>query len=90
MGGPYRRGDFMPGNLWIDLATFGEGGELTGRMEPAHDHTDTFIRDGEWKNKHTTRDGYVFSKDGLMRVGRFFLPVHWSARVPDDGRPIAD
>jgi hypothetical protein len=29
-----------------------------------------------------------FSADGLVRVGRFFLPVRSSARVPDDGRPI--
>jgi len=90
LGGPYRRGDLMPVNLWIDLATFGEGGVITGRMEPAQPESDELIRDGEWRSEFETRDGYVFSKDDLIRVGRFFIPIHWSARVPDDGRPITD
>ena len=59
-------------------------------MEPVPPKTDTPIRAGEWLTEIKTRDGYVFSKDGMLRVGRFFIPIHWSARVADDGRPIAD
>jgi len=29
-------------------------------------------------------------RDGLVRIGEFFLPVAASFRVPDDGRPVED
>ena len=88
MGGPYRRADLMPANLWIDLATFGEEGEVTGRMEPARRDEDEPMRRGEEAEVRRTRDGVTFSKDDLVRVGRMFLPVHESSHVPDDGRPL--
>lgn len=88
MGGPYRRGDLMPANLWIDLATFGAEGQITGRMEPARTGEAEPMRRGEEATVLRTTDGTTFSKDDLVRVGRMFLPVHASSRVPDDGRPL--
>ena len=98
MGGPYRRGDLMPANLWIDLATFGAGdpaaGEpeivITGRMEPAAHGASEPLRRGLLADVLRTPDGATFSKDDLVRVGRLFLPVHDSARLTDDGSPVGN
>jgi len=94
LGGPYRRGDLMPARLWIDIATYGtdEAGNVivTGRMEPRRRDEDLPMRSGDEKGVLETRDGVRFSKDDLVRVGGFFLPVHESARVPDDGRRISN
>ena len=87
MGGPYRRGDLLPATLWIDLATFGADGVVTGRMEPARSGADSPVRTGELMGARTA-DGFAFSVDDLVRVGSFFLPVHERARVADDGRSI--
>lgn len=89
MGGPYRRGDLMPANLWIDIATFDADGEVTGRMEPARPGADHPVRTGQRVGERRA-DGFEFSIDDLVRVGRFFLPVHERARVPDDGHPIPE
>jgi hypothetical protein len=35
-------------------------------------------------------DGHLAMRDGLVRIGEFFLPVAASFRVPDDGRPVED
>ena len=34
--------------------------------------------------------GDLYRFDGWVRVGGFFLPVHPKAKLPDDGRPVAD
>ncbi|MFT4539028.1 MAG: hypothetical protein ACI841_000543 [Planctomycetota bacterium] len=90
MGGAYRRGDLMPANLWMDLATFGEEGVVTGRMQPTRPGKNTPVRRGEMEGVRVTPCGMYFSKDDMVRVGRLFLPIHASTRVPDDGRPIRD
>jgi hypothetical protein len=93
LGGPYRRGDLMPARLWIDLATYGTDDEgnviVTGRMEPRREGELEPMRRGAERGVLETRHGVHFSKDDLVRVGGFFLPVHESAHVPDDGRPIS-
>ncbi len=88
MGGPYRRGDLMPANLWMALFTFGADGAVTGRMHPARAGSDEPMLDAPVEEAMWTPDGYRFSKDGLIRVGRFLLPVHESARLADDGRVL--
>ena len=90
MGGAYRRGDLMPATLWMDLATFGEGGLITGRMQPTRPGESTPVRRGELAQVRETPEGMRFSKDDLVQVGQLFLPVHATARVPDDGRPIPE
>ncbi|MFT5051426.1 MAG: hypothetical protein ACI8QZ_002842 [Chlamydiales bacterium] len=90
MGGPYRRGDLMPANLWMDLATFGAEGEITGRLEPAYAGEDEPMRRDELEGVLRTAAGVTFSKDDLVRVGRLFLPVHVTSRLGDDGRPLRD
>jgi hypothetical protein len=94
MGGDWRRGDLLPASLWIELATFGpdpahpEQARVTGSMEPAREGEDVPIRRGPEAGVRRTSDGWCFSSDGLVRVGRFFLPVHPGARLPDNGRPV--
>ena len=89
VGGAYRRGDLIPANLWIKLATFGADGLETGRMEASLRGADEPVRSGELAGARLA-EGLYFSADDLVRVGRFFLPVHPDASVPDDGRPIEE
>jgi len=89
LGGPYRRGDLMLAFLWMSLVTFDEHGEITGRMEAARPGEDRPMRRDGLEDERLV-EGVHFSKDGMVRSGHFFLPVHASAHVPDDGRPIPD
>ncbi len=94
MGGDWRRGDLLPTSLWIELVTFGPDPEhperavITGRMEPAREGEDEPIRRDAEAGVRRTSDGWCFSPDDLVRVGRFFLPVHPTVRLPDNGQPV--
>lgn len=116
MGGPYRRGDYMPAYLWIDVAAFymrcdhcGEeigiehecdgivrnlyrdgSKEVSGRLERARFGDVAPRRVGDLVGATLSPEGWRWSVDDLSQVGRFFLPVHPEAVVPDDGRPIPD
>jgi hypothetical protein len=116
MGGPYRRGDYMPAYLWIDVATFywrcnhcgqesgaehGCGGvqrdpdtdrskTVSGRLERARWGARQPLRVGPMAGATRSEEGWRWSPDDLVLAGRFFLPVHATARVPDDGRPVPD
>lgn len=90
IGGAWRRGDLIPAHLWMDLARFDETGEVTARLEPARPGADRPVREEFGAGELRSWDGFEFSRDDLVRVGRLFLPVAASARVPDDGRPIPD
>ncbi|MCP3918406.1 MAG: hypothetical protein GY711_22915 [bacterium] len=72
IGGPWRRGETMPGELWHLLATFDASG-VTGALEPA---------------PRPAGDRVAVSEDGLARVGRVLVPVARPARLADDGRPL--
>ena len=89
IGGEYRRGELVPVDLWMGLATYGADGAVTGRMLTAG-ADGAPIREGELAGALRTPDGTVFSKDDLVRVGRLLMPVHPTARVPDDGEPLAE
>ena len=116
MGDAYRRGDYMPAFLWIDVAAFylrcdhcaeeiGPGHEcdgvvrdpgldgskhVSGRLERARFGDEIPRREGELAGATLSPEGWRWSVDDLAQVGRFFLPVHPEAVVPDDGRPIPD
>jgi len=62
--------------------------EISGRMVRARWGADAPLRRGELVGIRRSEEGWRWSADDLIEVGRFFLPVHEDARVPDDGRPI--
>lgn len=114
LGGAYRRGDYVPAHLWIDVATFywrcvhcgEEFGEehacdgvprdgavdrskqVSGRLERARFGAEQPVRVGPMAEATRSEEGWRWSVDDFALVGRFFLPVHPDARVPDDGRPV--
>ncbi len=90
IGGAWRRGDLIPAHLWMDLARFDEEGEVIARLEPARAGEDRPVRAELGAGERRSWDGFEFSRDDLVQVGRLFLPVAASAWVPDDGRPIPD
>ena len=116
MGGAYRRGDYMPAHLWIDVVTFywrclhcgeefGDGHEclgvardpevdrgkrVSGRLERARFGDERPLRVGPMQGATSSEEGWRWSEDDFALVGRFFLPVHQGAAVPDDGSPIPD
>ena len=90
IGGAWRRGDLIPAHLWMDLARFDDEGQVSARLEPARAGSDRPVRAEADSGQGRTWDGFEFSRDDLVQVGRLFLPVAPGARVPDDGRPIPD
>lgn len=95
MGGPYRRGDLMPARLWLDFVTFDADPEtgapfINARLEVARPGTQAPLRVPEDGPGRLVKEGYEWSLEGHVRVGRFFLPVPPDARLPDDGRPVPD
>jgi hypothetical protein len=95
MGGPYRRGDLMPARLWLDFVTFDADPEtgapfINARLELARPGTAEPLRTPEDGPGRLQKEGFEWSLEGHVRVGRFFLPVPPDARLPDDGRPVPD
>ena len=95
MGGPYRRGDLMPARLWLDYVTFDADPEtgapfINARLDVARPGTRTPLRVPEDGPGRLQKEGYEWSLEGHVRVGRFFLPVPPDARLPDDGRPVPE
>ena len=55
---------------------------------PGEEEPIDFTRAREVEGGHReTEDGWRLSADGLVRAGRFFLPVPEPYRWPDDGGP---
>jgi hypothetical protein len=92
LGGAYRRGDLIPVRLWMAIVEYDpvemHEGKLVehGHLVPAR--IGDVRADGAAATRASSGDDPQFSMDGLVRVGRFMLPVNPAARVPDDGRPI--
>ncbi len=88
LGGPFRRGDLIPCSLWMEVLEEEDGSGSRRRLRPAGlTGAGTQGRD-PWRL--WTRHGRRLGPDGLLEVGRFFLPVEERARVPDDGRRLRD
>ena len=92
-GGTFRRGDLLPAMLWIH----GES--------PPPNITEHMLLPADWKTRLPidveagvpwskpgllTREGLVVSRDKLLQVARFLLPVDERYRWPDDGGPGPD
>lgn len=122
MGGAYRRGDYMPAYLWIDIAThywvckaceveydphlpkeerhicdgflrvYPDAWEerVSGRLARARFGEAVPVRVGDAVGMLISPEGWIWSKDDLAQVGRFFLPVHHRSALADDGQPIPD
>jgi hypothetical protein len=87
LGGPYRRGELVPVRVWVEVRDIANGAPLeVFRGDELHPARESFT-DLAWR---WSVDGYRFSKDGLVQVGGFLLPVHPRAFVRDNGKPIPD
>ncbi len=105
IGGAFRRGDLIPVSLWfkcsIQTEASAEGTEEEtasheppaflapmgrGSLEPLVFRDAPALADDVFESA----DGHLAMRDGLVRIGEFFLPVAASFRVPDDGRPVED
>lgn len=87
LGGPFRRGDLIPVRVWIEVRDLANNEPL----EPYRSVETIAIQNGLADEElRWSVDGYRFSKDGLVQVGGFLLPVHPRAFVRDTGKPIPD
>ncbi len=88
-GGPWRRGDRIPVEMWLAISSFDERGASTGGLNPfrssaAGPISKLPLRSGGYWSKQGRR----WSKDGLFLVGGFELDVPPARQLPDDGRPL--
>lgn len=96
IGGPYRRGDFLPVRCWMGVRAYGQvpddGSPATIERElvAAHPGARAPLRPADVTGHGTTPDGVSFSADGLVQTRGLLLPVLDAARVPDDGRRFPD
>jgi hypothetical protein len=95
LGGGYRRGDLIPIRLWLrivryDPAALGQGRiVLLDQLAPVRRSPKeplTHQGDGNFESP----DGTLWSGDGMLQVGGFFIPVQAAAKVQDDGKPVPD
>ncbi|MEO7154781.1 MAG: hypothetical protein ABI054_09030 [Planctomycetota bacterium] len=87
IGGPYRRGDLIPMRVWFEVREVASKSTLAP-WRPGDDHPleiEPLAESWRW-----SADGSRLSKDGLVQVGGFFLPVHPRAFSRDNGKPIPD
>jgi len=87
IGGPYRRGDLIPVRVWFEVRDLTDNVTLAPWLEgEAHAlQIEPLVETWRW-----TADGSRLSKDGLVQVATFFLPVHKRAYARDNGKPIPD
>lgn len=90
LGGAWRRGDLLPLTLWLDVVRFDDArAERVDRL-PALDPVSLLpVAEIAPTPDRTTRSGATTARDGMTRAGSLFAPVGPTARVADDGRPIA-
>lgn len=88
LGGDYLRGDLLPVTLWIDVVRLDEAKNVVERM-PAHDARGERVDEAAPTPDLATPSGATTSRDGMTRAAAMFLAVHPSARLADDGRPVA-
>lgn len=97
IGGGYRRGDLIPVRSWMKVREYDPASLKPGldpvvlrELEPTRPRETKPIRAADERGEMEMQDGIQFSADDFVRVGGFFVPVHRSARLPDDGRPVPD
>jgi hypothetical protein len=97
IGGAYRRGDLIPVRSWMKVRAYDPASLKDDRepvvlreLEPARPGETTPIRAPTERGEMEMQDGIQFSADDFVRIGGFFVPVHRSARLPDDGKPVQD
>ncbi len=88
MGGAYRRGDLIPARLWICVQDGDENLGPIKALEAREDGGTRPMRPTVPKETLWSTRGWRFSRGGLVQVGSLMLPVHESAKLPDDGKPV--
>ena len=89
-GGPYRRGDLLPVQLWLAIAEFDEEGRSVGGLNPFRPSGAAPVHKEKQGTRTVSNDGRRFTSDGLMLVAGFSFPVPAAWSLPDDGRPVAE
>lgn len=89
-GGPWRRGDRQPVELWMAIVEFDEEQRAVGGLAPFHASGGRPIHRERAGAGLRSDDGRVWSDDALLKIGGFWMPVPDALRLPDDGRPVPD
>lgn len=93
MGGAWRRGEELVATLWLKLARYDGQGRVIAVLDPALPDAERpidFAGGMLLPTEGRAADGREMTSDGLLRSGRFLLPIRESDRWPDDGRPDPD
>jgi glycosyl transferase family 22 (putative mannosyltransferase) len=93
MGGAWRRGEEMVATLWLKFARYDDEGRVIAELEPALPDAERPIDFGAGELLSTegrAADGRELTSDGLLKAGRFLMPIRAADRWPDDGSPDPD
>lgn len=90
-GGPYRRGQSLPLELWLAVGEFNEAGVSISGLNPFRPSAQAPVSKRKVEGGRIFSDeGRRFTRDGLMLVGGFFLKLSGGWRVPDNGQPLPE
>lgn len=93
LGGPWRRGDVLPATLWLKTIRFDERGNDSVALEPAARGAEEPLSlrfQLPPSPLLVSPEGYLCSRDRMILVGAFPLPVIPRYRLPDDGKPVPE
>ena len=89
-GGAWRRGDAIPIQFWLAIASFDENGAATSGLNPFRSSAAGPISKRPVAGGFASDQGRRWSADGLFQAGGFDLAVPALRRLPDDGRTLAE
>ncbi len=90
-GGPYRRGQSLPLELWLAVGEFDEAGTSVSGLNPFRPSAKAPVSKQMVEGGRIFSDeGRRFTRDGLMLVGGFFFELSRGWRVPDNGKPLPE
>jgi len=93
IGGTWRRGDILPATLWLKTIYFKEDGNKAVGLRAVARGSDKPLKMGfQLPPSHwlVSPEGFIMSRDRMIRVGAFPMSVIPRYRWPDDGNPAPE
>ena len=84
IGGPYMRGDLVPGDLWVTVARV-EDGKIAEHLLAVRPSDGVPVREIAPPGAFPTPDGWRTSPDGMTWITSFLIPVAKALRLPPNG-----